>query len=1121
MLKVRLLGGLALDVDGHAAPAPGGRCGSLLAWLALHDEMQPRARVAARLWPDVLDESARKSLRTALLDLRRELGPAGERHLVATRDEVGLGPPEEIWVDARAFTEAVEDGRLADALRLGEGELLPEFEHEWVYSARDEHRRAFEQVVERLAADAEAGGDLAGAIEHTRRLVALDPLAEAPARELIRRLAAADDRASALTAYDRHRERLRIDLGMAPSAATRALVDEVRADQSSAQEPVARHVELPAPLGRHAAKPLFGRTTELEVLHDHWRSVRGAQSLRCVVIGGEPGIGKTRLLADVCAMAQREGATVLYGRCHEDAPFPYAPIAEALRRYAEAVGPSHVAAVAGPGATQLAGVVPQIGAAGDRTHHEPDAPGADPDSEALQLLDAIVAVVTGAARSGAAVLALEDLHWADRPTLRVLEHLTHTADEAPILLVATYRDNETSDPLAAMLARLRRDHRLETIRVGALEAPALVELARAAWSATPDELLDEVIDRTDGNPYFVEEFLRDLAAADASRLEDIGVPETVEDLIARRLGGLSAEARAALNAAAVIGTECDIDVLELATDGARHALLDALDEALTSGLINELPHAVGRFAFAHALARETLYRRLSGTRRADLHGRVGRAIEQRHGDATDHLPALARHHDLAGDLAGALRYHLLAGDATAAIHGADDALHHYTRAIDAAGTLGLGPDDARVYGAHHRRALLRQRAGDLPGAIEDAEAALAGARAAGDAGAEFEALNRRGFMRRFQRVEDAVAWHEQALRAAESSGDERGQAATLARLAINQSSLLRLDEAMQLAQQAREVAERAGDDEALALALDAVKLVALQLGELHVLEEATSRMLGLRDRAGAGWRLHWLDDWVLLERAFVAIAAAQWDDALAGVESALEANRRLRDRFAEPMFLDAFAWIHRSRGDHEAAIAQGSEAVALAEELSSPEWVASTSASLGWAMLEAGDPAGAVKRLEPGLAAAERVGARAQLLRCTALLAWAASDLGDQERASELADRAEELLAAATAPPGRMFMLGAHAPLAVARVRLASGDPTQAAALVEPVLDAARVAGWKETVAHSTLLAGAARGDRETVEEAITLADRDGLGWVAREAQATHVARWPRSERPTDRPGAR
>src|SRR5687768_12176305 len=111
MLTVRLLGGIALELDGETLPPPGGRCGSLLAWPALHPGMQPRAMVAARLWPDVLDESARRSLRTALLDLRRALGTEAGRHLLATRDEVGIGPADEVRVDTRAFAAAVAAGR--------------------------------------------------------------------------------------------------------------------------------------------------------------------------------------------------------------------------------------------------------------------------------------------------------------------------------------------------------------------------------------------------------------------------------------------------------------------------------------------------------------------------------------------------------------------------------------------------------------------------------------------------------------------------------------------------------------------------------------------------------------------------------------------------------------------------------------------------------------------------------------------------------------------------------------------------------------------------------------------------------------------------------------------------
>src|SRR5688500_20243397 len=124
MLNLRLLGGLALEVDGRTMPAPGGRCASLLAWLALNPGLQPRSRVAARLWPDVMDESARRSLRTALLDLRAALGPHAAAHLLGTRDEIGLGP--DVRVDVREFADAAAEGRLEEALAIvAAGELLP------------------------------------------------------------------------------------------------------------------------------------------------------------------------------------------------------------------------------------------------------------------------------------------------------------------------------------------------------------------------------------------------------------------------------------------------------------------------------------------------------------------------------------------------------------------------------------------------------------------------------------------------------------------------------------------------------------------------------------------------------------------------------------------------------------------------------------------------------------------------------------------------------------------------------------------------------------------------------------------------------------------------------------
>jgi DNA-binding SARP family transcriptional activator len=156
--------------------------------------------------------------------------------VLATRDEIGLGPVGDVWVDVHDFAAAVAARRLGDALALGHGELLPELEQDWVYAARDEHCLALAQVLEAVAARAEAAGDHAAAIWHTRRLAALDPLAEEHARALIRRLAAGGDRAAALTVYDRHRERLRTQLGVAPSAPTRLLLEVIRAEPDAEPE---------------------------------------------------------------------------------------------------------------------------------------------------------------------------------------------------------------------------------------------------------------------------------------------------------------------------------------------------------------------------------------------------------------------------------------------------------------------------------------------------------------------------------------------------------------------------------------------------------------------------------------------------------------------------------------------------------------------------------------------------------------------------------------------------------------------------------------------------------------------------------------------------------------------
>src|SRR5689334_18601406 len=196
MLEVRLGGGLELRADGAELPLPASkRARSVLAYLALNPGPQSRSRLAGRFWPDVLDESARTSLRAALTELRAALGP-GAACLVATREAVGLDG-DGLWVDVRAFDALVAQGRAAEAVDAAAGELLAGLDDDWVHDARARHRERMAAALEQLAEAAERAGDHREAIRRTRAALDLDPLAEEANRRLIERLAAAGDRAAA------------------------------------------------------------------------------------------------------------------------------------------------------------------------------------------------------------------------------------------------------------------------------------------------------------------------------------------------------------------------------------------------------------------------------------------------------------------------------------------------------------------------------------------------------------------------------------------------------------------------------------------------------------------------------------------------------------------------------------------------------------------------------------------------------------------------------------------------------------------------------------------------------------------------------------------------------------
>lgn len=730
MLHIRLLGEFVIEVEGEAVPTPTSRrARALLGWLALNPGLHWRAGIASRLWPNTPAASARASLRTELWTLRRALGRA-PRQLVATRERVGLAEGPGVWVDAVAFTELVEAGQLEEALDLSRGELLGGLDDEWVQDTREEHRRRVSDVLGRLAVVAEARGDHVEAIAWNRRLVERDPLSEEAHRELARRLAATGDRAAALAAYARLRDRLEATLGVAPSPATRRLIDGLRVDgdrNGDAARPGAAAGEgaeseagcrsgteaaaEPAPETRVAlpprlppterVPPFVGRTTQLGCLRETWRQTRSSSAARLVLVAGEPGIGKTRLATEFALEAHEHGAVVLYGRAEEEAFFPYQPFVEAIRHYVVSSPADELRRRVVPGAGALARIVPDLARRLPDLSNGPEAPG----MERYLLFEAVASFLSEVSRVAPVLLLLDDLHWADKPTVMLLKHLASHRGDARVLILGMYCEPELrgSRPLSEALADIRRDQPQERLELPALEEPDVASLI--AWAGRPPtaELTRALQARTQGNPFFVGELLRHLDEQPAGggdsaerAVRRIGVPGGVQDMVERRLARLSEPCRRTLTIAAVMSREFELAALERIGDLGEDRLVDVLEEAVRAGVVTEVDGGADVYSFSHALVRESLYEEVSAARRRRLHRRTGEALEQLHAD--DLAPRLAElsHHfgaaAKAGGLEKAIDYAIRAGDRATAQGVYQQAVTLYGRALE---LLGEGNDARR------------------------------------------------------------------------------------------------------------------------------------------------------------------------------------------------------------------------------------------------------------------------------------------------------------------------------------------------------------------------------------------------------------------------------------------
>jgi DNA-binding SARP family transcriptional activator len=1004
VLQVRLLGAVAAERDGEQLsllPA----AGRLLAFLAVRQASHDREAVAAHLWPASAGAAARANLRTAVWALRKAIG---DDALTASRTTVGLSP-EEVIVDLADCRRRTATGDLAAAATLCHSELLPGYAEDWAEAARRQLRAELAEALEARSAAAERDGDTAVAARWSRLRCELDPLNEAAHADLVRQLAAAGDRASALIAGREVTARLREELGVRPGPMLRAALAEARGGPSA-----------PAFVaGPVTGRPMFGRAAELRTLMSAWTAARAGHG-RVVLVTGEAGIGKTRLVAELARRADNAGARIAVGAGVDvGGEAPLAVWQELVAQLARTVPPPPEQA---GWPAELGRLVSDVAARLGRD--EPPPAVSSPELERLRLFDAVLQLVEWAAAGRPVLLVAEDVHRADAASMQLCAHIGRRLAARPVLFVLTRRDKPDRPAADALLADLAgRGVEVAELELGPLSAAELAAVARSVAELT-EHAVEQVVRAADGNPLLAVESARALAAG------RIAPPQNLRAAVRAATGALPRPARELAEMLAAAGRElsaAELAALPLADrDAAEEAVLD-------TGLVCRVG---GGLRFRHALLAEAV--------RAGL-GEQGRRYEQL---ALAIEAAAAAPEQVAAEVAGHLHR-----------AGRDDlAGPRWQRAARHARSLGAMPEAAQFWAEAVR---CDPDAVDLRLELAEAFGWLG---QDSDFEREWQAA-----LAQLPQERQSVAWNwrGQALRTVVCN--PRASLAAYRRAA----ELLPADAPQPLRVEimlgAAWCESAAGDPARAAALLDDVASLAtdpddtivaqmaatelgslIRLGRFAECEAVAGRGAAAAQRAGRPDVAYTI--W--MQAACALSAAGEFTGALRAADAAVTATRGMT--VIEVPCLAARAFVLSRLGRHEEALAVAREQLAKAERMDSAAAAALAHHDAGLISLAAGRHAEAAQLLEQALAGGAQVSRpAARLARAEALA-----------RSGRPDDAAAEVRRAALEP-----VRGSDQPWALvpqmARVQgliaLARGDRAEARRRLNEAAE-----GWRRHLGHNT-----------------------------------------------------
>jgi DNA-binding SARP family transcriptional activator len=986
-LQLDLLGGFrARAATGVVLPLPTRKTQALLAFLAVPPgQTHPRGKLATLFWGDMGQKQSRGNLRQALARLRRTLGDP--EVLWLDGEEVGLDPAR-VVSDVQRFEACAAEGTpeaLAEAARLYQGDFLAGLSlqeapfEEWLLAQRERLREQAMEVIARLLTHHRRVGELEAALQSALQLLSLDPLQEPVHRTLMRLYAQLGRRGAALRQYQVCSAALERELRVEPEPETKALYQQILTDRPAVSPVIADSVDegtpgtgpasppLPAVAGVAPASAkgvdvlaadlaLVGREAELarltELLDAAW-SDRG----QIAAILGDPGVGKTRLAAEVAIQAARRGAHVLVGRCFEvEQRLPFAAWVDALREGGIPADGALMDSLDPVWRRELTRLLPELG--------EP-ASSAPEGSDPLHLFEALARLLEALTRRAPLVILIEDGHWMDEMSLRLVPFLARRIRRWRLLWLGTFRQDELArDPRFRLIGDdLAREGLAVQLRLAPLSRAETITLVRQlAPPGTPESLGEQVWRSSEGNAFMAVETARTLADPGRNAASDPAlIPRRIRDLVAGRLERLSPRARRIVALAATIGRQFEFPLVREAGMLAEDEVAEAMEELVRRRIFQQSREG---FEFTHDRIREVAYASLLLPHRGILHRRVGEALERLHGAE-------------APDVAGALAFHFRQAGAWA------KAVHHLGRFAERA---------ARGY-AH----------GDAAEALQHALDALART----PASRERDRLHLELSLRRAQSLYFVGAW-------AESLATLRSGSALLASVddpALGSAwhfwtghmheRLGHHQDAVESARRAIEEAGRAGDDATSGKAHLTLAAESFWTGRPREGAELAEHAVALLATASEAW-------WEGMAHFYVAFNEMQ-RGRLARARTSLARMRAIGEHLADNRLRNYAAWMtgwnEALEGRLSAAVASCERALELATDAVSAAWAV---AWLGGVHLEVGDASAAVPRLIQALENDRRLGFRRAEAWWTALLADARR-LQNHDEAADLAARAREL----------------------------------------------------------------------------------------------------------------